>query len=238
VISTIELKTGTVELFDATVSRPPLKTRMEQIDGTIRDVAAPTFEKSRFELAGLVKGVKRDGHAKVTGWVGPGARDSSTRIELAALDMVALQPYLVKKNEARVTKGTLDLNLDSEVRNNNLDGKGNVVLKDLEFAPYRGFYDTFMGLPRSAVISFLKDHNNVIDVDFVLTGDTSNPNFSLNESLSTRIATAMAGELGVSIQNVAEGLGILGQKGMEGAGGLVDGIGSTIKGLFGGDKKK
>jgi hypothetical protein len=238
VISTIEVKNGTVELYDATVSRPPLKTRMEQIDGVIRNVAVPASEKTHFELAGIVKGVKRDGHGKVRGWVGPGARDSSSRIALAALDMVALQPYLVKKNEARVTKGTLDLNLDSEVRNNNLRGKGNVALKGLEFAPSRGFFDMFMGLPRSAVINFLKDHNNVIDVDFVLTGDTSNPNFSLNENLSTRIATAMAGELGVSIQNVATGLGTLGQKGMEGAGSLVEGIGSTIKGLFGGDKKK
>jgi hypothetical protein len=84
------------------------------------------------------------------------------------------------------------------------------------------------------VISFLKDNNNAIDVDFTLKGNTSNPNFSLNESLSTRIATAMAGQLGVSIQNVAEGLGTLGRKGMEGAGAVVEGVGSTVRRLFGG----
>ena len=120
---------------------------------------------------------------------------------------MALQPYLVKKNEAKVTNGTLDLNLDSEVRNHNLDGKGKFVLKDLEFAPSRGFFDTFMGLQRSAVIGFLKDNNNIIDVDFTLKGDTSNPNFSLNENLSTRIATGMAGKLGVNIKGAAESLG-------------------------------
>lgn len=235
-ISTIELKDGSLDLYDATVSRPPLKTQIVQIDAVIRDVAAPASEKTRFELAGVVKGIKRDGRATVSGWVSPGARDSSSRIVLAAVDMVALQPYLVKNNEAQVTKGTLDLNLDSEVRNKNLDGKGKVVLKDLEFAPARGLFDTFMGLPRSAVIGFLKDHNNAIDVDFVLKGDTSHPNFSLNENLSTRIATAMAGQLGVSIKNVAEGLGTLGQRGMEGAGGVVKGVGSAVKRLFGGGK--
>jgi hypothetical protein len=31
-ISKIELQDGVVELFDATVSRPPLKTRLEQVD--------------------------------------------------------------------------------------------------------------------------------------------------------------------------------------------------------------
>lgn len=235
-ISTIALKDGSIDLYDTTVSRPPLRTRIVQIDALIRDVAAPASEKTSFELTGVVEGVKRNGRANVSGWVGPGAQDSSSRVVLAAVDLVALQPYLIKKNEARVVKGTLDLNLASEVRNNNLDGKGNVVLKDLEFAPATGFFDTFMGLPRNAVIGFLKDHNNAIDVKFVLKGDTSHPNFSLNENLSTRIATAMAGQLGVNIKEVAEGLGTLGRRGVEGAGSVVEGVGSAVKRLFGSGK--
>jgi hypothetical protein len=43
----------------------------------------------------------------------------------------------------------------------------------------------------------------------------------------------MAGQLGVSIRNVAEGLGTIGRKGMEGAGGVVEGVGSAVKRLFG-----
>jgi hypothetical protein len=139
----------------------------------------------------------------------------------------------VKKNDARVSRGVLDLNLASEVRNDNLNGKGKMILKDLTFAPSSGVFDTFMGLPRNAVISFLKDNNNAIDVDFTLSGNTKNPNFSLNESLSTRVAAAMAGQLGVGIVGVAEGLGTLGRKGMEGASSVVEGVGSTVKRLFG-----
>lgn len=235
-ISTIELNDGTVDIYDATVSRPPLRTRVENIEAVLRDVAAPAADRTRFDIAGIVKGVRRDGRLNLNGWVDPGARDSSSRVVLAAADLVALEPYLIKKNEARVANGTLDLNLNSEVRNNKLDGKGKVVLRNLEFAPSRGFFDTFMGLPRNAVIGFLKDHNNAIDVDFTLKGDTSNPNFSLNEDLSTRIATAMAGQLGVSIRDVAEGLGTIGRKGVEGAGGVVAGVGSAVKRLFGDGK--
>lgn len=233
-ISTIEIKDGTLEVYDATVSRPPLKTKIENIEAVLSNVAAPAAERTSFDIAGVVKGVRRNGRLKVNGWVGSDARDSSSRIALAEADLVALQPYLIKKNEARVANGTLDLNLNSEVRNNNLDGKGKVVLRNLEFAPSRGFFDTFMGLPRNAVIGSLKDHDNAIDVDFTLKGDTSNPNFSLNENLSTRIATAMAGQLGVSIQDLAEGLGTIGRKGLEGAGSMVDGVGNAVKRLFGG----
>jgi hypothetical protein len=59
--------------------------------------------------------------------------------------------------------------------------------------------ETFMGVPRSALIHFLKNNQNAIDVDFILTGDTSNPNFSINEAITTRVALGMAAELGVSI---------------------------------------
>jgi hypothetical protein len=232
-IERIELKNGSLDFYDATVSRPPLKTRVEQLDALIQDVAAPAAEKTSFELTGIVKGIKRDGRAKVSGWVGPAAHDSSSQVTLDGVDLVALQPYLVKKTDARVSRGTLDLKLLSEVRNDNLNGKGKMILKDLTFAPSSGFFDTFMGLPRNTVISFLKDNNNAIDIDFTLTGNTKNPNFSLNESLSTRVAAAMAGQLGVGIVGVAEGLGTLGRKGMEGAGSVVDGVGSAVKSLFG-----
>ena len=55
-ISTIEFKDGTLELHDATVSRPPLKTKIEQIDAVIQDVTAPTSGRTRFDLSGIVKG--------------------------------------------------------------------------------------------------------------------------------------------------------------------------------------
>ena len=231
IISTIELKDGSLDLYDATVSQPPLRTRFTQVEAEIRDVAVPAAEKTLFDITGVLKGVRRDGEVKVSGWIGPGARDSSSRVVLTAADMVALQPYLVKNNDIRVTKGSVDLNLTSEVRNRKLDGNGRIVLNDLELAPARGLFDTFMGLPRGTVINFLKDHNNAIDLDFVLKGDTSHPNFTLNENLSTRIATAMAEQLGKS---VAEGLGALGRKGLEGTGDVVEGVGSAVRRLFGG----
>ncbi len=237
-ISAIDLKDGVVELYDATVSQPPLKVSIEQIEAAIRDLAVPTSGKTHFELTGVVKGSKRDGRVKISGWVGSGAADSSSRIVLTAVDLVAFQPYLVKKNEVRIARGSLDLNLDSEVRKNKLDGKGKVVMRDLAFAPARGFFDTFMGLPRSAVIGFLKDNHNAIDIDFTLKGDTKNPNFFLNENLSTRIAIGMAGQLGVSIKNAAGGIGTLGRKGVEGAGSVIEGAGTAVKRLFGGAAKK
>ena len=64
-ISKIELQDGVVELFDATVSRPPLKTRLERVDAVIGDVAVPWLKaRTHFELSAIVKGIRRDGQGK------------------------------------------------------------------------------------------------------------------------------------------------------------------------------
>jgi hypothetical protein len=237
IISKIELRRGVIEIFDATVSRPPLKTRLEEIEATIENVAAPFFkEKTQIELAAVIKGARRDGRAKVSGWVEPANRDSSSDIKLEGVDLVSFQPYLIKKGEARIDRGILDLDVKSELRSNNLDGKGKAVVKDLGFTPSRNYLDTFMGVPRNALISFLKDHHGAIEVSFNLKGDINRPSFSLNETLATRIASGMAGQLGVSIKGMTEGIETVGRKGIEGAAKVGDAVGSAVKDIFGGEK--
>jgi hypothetical protein len=42
-VGRITLRDGTLDFFDATIARPPLKIRVEQIQATVRDVVTPTF---------------------------------------------------------------------------------------------------------------------------------------------------------------------------------------------------
>jgi len=238
-VSRLTVEDGTVELFDATVAQPPLKIRLEKIQGTVRNVMVPSLKgKSQFDLTAAVKGVHRDGRGSLAGWAEVASKDSSVKTELRSVDLVALQPYISTAAEARVQKGALDLDLQSEVRNNHLRAPGKVVISDLEFAPATGALDTFMGVPRSVVVNFLKNKDNKIAMNFIIEGDINNPQFTLREALTTRIASGMAELLGVSIRGVAEGVGTLGRKGVETAGEAVKGLGGALQGLFGGQKKK
>jgi len=238
-ITRIRLQEGVLDLFDATVGPPPVRIRLEQIHATVRDVMAPTLSgKSRFDLTGVVKGVQRDGRATVSGWAELTSKDSSVKIQLRSIDLVALQPYLTRAGETQVRRGALDLDLDAEVRETRLRAPGRVVISDLEFAPPRGAADTFMGLPRAAVVSLLKSRQNTIEVNFMIEGDLNSPRFVLNEALAARIASALAENLGVSVREAVEGVGTLGQKGTEAAGEAAKGIGGALRRLFGGQKKQ
>ena len=59
-------------------------------------------------------------------------------------------------------------------------------------------------------MTMMKNKKGKISVNFVLTGDINDPEYSLNENLSTRIAAALAGKLGVNVEGLAKGLGELG----------------------------
>ncbi len=238
-VGRLTLQDGVVELFDATVAQPPLKIRLEQIQATLRDVVAPALDgKTPLDITGVVKGVQRDGRVTLSGWAVPATKDSSIKTQLRSVDLVALQPYLTKASETRVQKGSLDLDMQSDVSKNRLRAPGRVVLSDLEFAPARGAMDTFMGVPRAAVVSFLRGKDNKIAVNFILEGDINNPQFKLNEAFATRIASSMAESLGVSIRGIAEGVGGLVTKGAGAAGDATGGLGKALEGLFGGQKKR
>ncbi len=238
-IGRITLQDAVVEFFDATVASPPLKIRLEQIQATLRDVMVPALTgKSQFDLAGVLKGVRRDGQVTVAGWAEVASKDSSVKTTLRSVDLVALQPYLIRTAETGVQKGIFDLDLQSDVSKNRLKAPGKVTISDLELAPARGTFGTFMGVPRDAVVAFLKNKENRISVNFVLEGDINNPQFSLNEALSTRVASSMAETLGVSLAGVAKGVGTLVEKGVEAVTGTAKGLGGTIQQLFGGQKKR
>lgn len=236
-IGRVQLEDGVVELYDATVAQPPLKIRLEQIQATLRDVLIPALDdKTPMDITGVLKGVRRDGTVAISGWAVPATRDSSIKAQLRSVDLVALQPYLHKASETRVEKGALDLDLQSEVRSNRLRAPGKVVVSDLQFAPASGAFDTFMGVPRAAVVNFLKSKDNKIAVNFILEGDINNPQFALNEAFATRIASSMAESLGVSIRGVAEGVGGLVTKSGGAVGDAAKGVGKALEGLFGGQK--
>lgn len=229
----IALVDGVLEIFDATVATPPLKIRLEQIEATVRDVTVPGLHgRSRFELDSVVKGVSEDGHAHAAGWIDVATRDSSIATRLRSVDLVPLQPYLIRKGEAGVRGGRFDLDLQSEVRDKRLQAQGTITFIGLQLDPARGAMNTFMGISRSAVLASLEEKGGKISADFALEGELDSPEFTLNEALSTRLAYSLAKTVGVNLGDFVEGAGRLGQEGGQAAGEAAKGVGGVIRDLL------
>ncbi|MEZ5614088.1 MAG: DUF748 domain-containing protein [Rhodocyclaceae bacterium] len=229
-IGAVELKDGVMEFFDATVRRPAHRIRLEALNARVTDLQLPGLAaKSDLHLDGVLKGVRNDGRIRVDGWMVFASRDSDIRNTLGGVDMIALQPYLLKAGEGSVRRGTLDLDLHSTIKANRLHAPGTLTMRGLEL----GSGGTFMGMPRTALLGFMKDKADRISIKFVLEGKLDDPSFRLNEGFSTQVASSLGGVLGISLEGLAKGAGSIGQKGVEAAGGAAEGVGKAIKGLFG-----
>jgi hypothetical protein len=221
-IGAIELRDSALEFFDATVRQPAHKIRLEQLQASVDDLHIPDLKsRTRIELNGVVKGVQRNGKFSIKGWAELATKNSEIATRLQGVDLVALQPYLIKASETGVKRGSLDLDLKSTVRNNRLKAPGTVTLNGLELASGEGAMGTFMGVPRSLVISALKNQNDQIKVQFVLEGNLNDPQFSLNENFAKRMAASVAEGLGISIEGLTRGIGSAAQ-----------GFGEAVKKLF------
>ena len=236
IIDRITLHDGVLDLFDASVARPPLQIHLEQVEATLLDVVVPSLEgKTRFDLSGVLEGSQQAGTVSVVGWAEIASRDSSLNTTLRSVDLLALAPYLIRTGERGVRKGTLDLELQSEVKDHRLHAPGELTISGLELDPATGAFGTFMGLPRDAVVGALKDQRGQIAVSFVLDGNLDDPKFSMNEALSMRVAVAMAESLGVSLGGLATGVGALGVEGVEAVGEAAKG---AVRQIFQGEEKR
>ncbi len=221
-IGKVELVNGTIEFFDATVQQPPLKLRLEQINATVGKIQLPDLKgQSQIKLDGILKGVRQDGKIEISGSIELATKEMAIATRLNGVDLVTLQPYLIKATESGVKKGTLDLDLKSSIRKGLLYAPGTLTLSDLELASTASS-GTIMGMPRNAAVAMMKNRNGKISVKFALEGNINDPHFSLNENLTTRIGTSIAKTLGVSVEGLAKGVGSVGSGTVKG---IIDSLG-------------
>ncbi len=226
-INHIALDNAAIDFFDASIRKPALKTRTESIHAQIDDFELPAFSgRSRIKVTGLIAGTRHDGTMAIDGWTDVGSKDSDIRTRLRGVDLVALQPYLIKATESGIRQGTLDLDLDASVKSGKLKAPGIVTLHDLELDPTGG---GVMGLPRRVAVSMMQDKEKKIIVRFELSGNLHDPAFNLNENIASRFGSSLAESMGVSLEGVARGAGSIAGT----VGSAAEGAGKAFKGLFG-----
>lgn len=214
-IGQVRMTGSDLAFYDASVRKQPHLVNIEHLDVALDHLSVPALDRAvSIDLKGLVKGPHKDGRISISGDFTPASHDAKLVGQLAGVDLIALQPYLVRLNEGGVRAGTLDLKFDATVVKSRLHVPGTITLTGLELGDEGGLLSTFAGVPRRAVIAAMSKQGR-IDLKFSLDGRLDDPHFSLNEQLAVRAAAGMAESLGVSLT------------------GMVEGVGSMIKGLFG-----
>ncbi len=229
-IGTIEVQDAVIDLYDASVRPQIVNLRIEAVHGELNELLIPSLQgRSHFDAAGTIRSGQRDGEVKVKGWLAFATRESDIQLVLRNVDMVAVEPYLIRDEETGVERGRVDLEMRSEVRDRRLHAPGTLVLTDMKLKSEASLLGSFMGVPRNAVLASLKSGRDETRLRFTLEGDIDDPKFSLNETLSVRFAVGLAAALGVGVVDFVKDVGTLGGRGLKATG-------EAIGELFGVDK--
>ncbi|RAS27208.1 DUF748 domain-containing protein [Paraburkholderia bryophila] len=221
----IRFEQGNFHFYDMTVGPPAFKVTVSNANATVDHLHLPALtEPTNVDLTGSIKGPVHTGTVSFNGWIKIATKDSQTTSTLRGVDVAMLDPYLVKKTgaKAQIAGGTVDLTVESTVRNYQLHAPGTVTVHNLQLADSGDPLDTFMSIPTKAAIAALKAHNGDITLHFVLDGNLRDPKFSVREGIVKRIGADFAKTLGVSVEGVAKG-----------AGETVKGLGNALKSLLG-----
>lgn len=205
----LALDGAVVELFDASVRRPAHRLRLEDLQVQAGPLALPfaqATEATQLQLQAVLKGPRHDGRLSLQGQAHLGTQDAQLQARLQGVDMLALQPYLLKAGEGRIRGGRLDLQLDPQVRQQRLHAPGVLTLTGLDLAPGAGLGGLLAGVSRQAVLAAL-ERDGRITLRFSLDGRLDDPGFSINENLAQRVGGALAETVGVSLSGVVEGVG-------------------------------
>lgn len=211
-IGDVQLRGTEIAFYDASVSRPPLALRLVDMQASIGPLALPALDgATQIDITAGVRGARagQEGRLKLHGSVTGASRDAALKLSLRRVDLLALQPYVNQVAQGGVKRGTLDLDLAPTVKSQQLHAPGHMTLSQLELGD-----GNFAGLPRKAMLAFMSRHDR-IELEFTLEGRLDDPAFSLNENFATRVASALGNVLGLSVE------------------GVVEGVGSVVKGLFG-----
>ena len=213
-----EIVDGRVDFIDETIRKPPHILHFEKIDVVLGRLQWPALTgQSPITLSATLKGIRQDGNLSITGYLEPAARELGLSTRWRGIDLLVLQPYLIKAGERGFQKGTLDLDIKPSLRKRQLHAPGTLTLSELELAggsPAR----SILGMPSNVAIALLKNNQGRISTKFLLEGDIDDPRFSLNESMNTRLAFALAKMLGVSFESLIKGIGSIGSGTLRGLG--------------------
>ena len=224
-IDHISFEHGNFHFYDMTVGPPAFKVTVSDANASVDNLRLPALsEPTNVSVSGSIKGPTHTGIVSFGGWIKIASKDSQTTSKLRGVDLVMLDPYLLKKAGARaqVTGGTVDLTVESTVRNYQLHAPGTVTVHNLQLANSDNPFETFLSIPTKAAVAALKAHNGDITLHFVLDGDLRDPTFSVREGIMKRVGAGFAKALGVSVEGVAKG-----------AGETVKGLGNALKNLLG-----
>ena len=179
----------------------PFATHIVELGGTLSTISSSSAEPANIAMEGKVD---QFGLARISGAVTPIdlTKNTDIAIDFRNIAMPKFSSYMIPLAGREIASGTIDLDLGYTVRDANLQGENNIVLRDFTLGE-RVEHPDAMSLPLGLAIGLLKDNEGKIDLDLPVSGNVDDPEFSYGAivgnalvNLITKIVTSPFALLG------------------------------------------
>ncbi|HEX5669969.1 MAG TPA: DUF748 domain-containing protein [Sulfuricurvum sp.] len=151
----------------------PFKTYIHDLNGEVLGISTTKDVTSFVRLKG---GVDQYGLAKIEGSLNTNAPKSFTdmKVVFENLELKQYTPYSLQFLGYKIANGKLFLDLGYKINGGKLDGKNQVVIKQIELGEEKAGGSPW---PMRLVVALLEDGEGIIDVDLPIQGDVNKPDF-------------------------------------------------------------
>nr|WP_085209817.1 DUF748 domain-containing protein [Methylomagnum ishizawai] len=184
VIGSVRVVDAHMDFSDLTLN-PSFATQIRDLNGNIRGLSSQENAKAEWLLEGHIN---QSAPAKLYGQLQPAHFKDNTDVslEFRGVNLTTLSPYSGKFAGYRIEKGKLDMDLRYKLKASKLEVSNRMVLDQLVLGE-RVESPTATSLPVDMAVALLKDSAGKIDIDLPISGDLSNPQFSLGNLYSTAV---------------------------------------------------
>lgn len=179
-INQITLQDGQIDYADRSLD-PDLATDISQLSGSISGLSNVAPQQGRLDLSATLAqsaSLNLKGSLAAVGT----SRRSELSGQLDGFNLPVAGPYFIQYLGYRAKQGQLNLNIDYVLDGDNLDGTNKIVIDNLtlgESVPS----DTAINAPIKLGLALLENSDGVIDVDLPISGQLSDPRFSIGKVL-------------------------------------------------------
>jgi hypothetical protein len=232
-VKNLTASNGELLYMDGKIATPPHPLRLTAIALTLDQLRIPFDDTpTTYTMSGKMPGKHTTGDIRISGKTAFKNLDTNAKIAAQDMDITNFGPYIEKKGDARVTRGSLDLNMNAAIHSRIINAPAKTVIRNLELAEGKGVGSRLMGIPRAGLIKLLETSNNRIELDVTIEGNLDNPQFSVGQTIAKRMTVELAKKLGLSVVGIGETAVSEGAKALKGVGGGLKSLGEGVKKLF------
>jgi uncharacterized protein involved in outer membrane biogenesis len=215
-IERLAVTQGALDFTDRSLT-PHFSTRMHALHGVVTGIGTDPDRSARLQLEAQVD---RYGSAKISGKVSlfQPKEDSAVDMVFRNIDMASLSPYIAKFAGYRIADGRLDLDLHYEVENGLLDGRNEIVLRQVKLGE-KVDSPSALDIPIELALAVLKDRNGVIDIGLPVSGNLDSPKFDYGAVIRKAIGRVLGNIVSAPFKALA---GLFGSGGEDARLGSVD----------------